>query len=319
VGDDECLRELFLVTVVDVTTTSPSSMTNWKRQVIDDLFRATLRHLTGAPKRWSQGPTTTRELVLKRCESADERALLNRFLEDAPARYLHAFSPRSILAHARFARGAAEAPVRVEMGRRRGAYAELWIAADDRPGVLMRIAAALHESRLGVLRADVCSFRDATGGVRCFDIVWVKGLFGRRPVDETIARLEATLLELMQLGGSELSRRLVSSSEWQPAEPRMPTEVHVDNRTASDQTVVEVLAADRPLLLHTIAAVFEGLGLSVSSAKINTEGQRAVDVFCVTDDAGEKLSRRQAREVERRLLEALQSPQATVQAIAGGF
>jgi [protein-PII] uridylyltransferase len=51
-----------------------------------------------------------------------------------------------------------------------------------------------------------------------------------------------------------------------------------------------VYTRDRADLLHVIARTLHEKGLSIGLAKVNTEGQRVVDVFYVQTAAGGKLT-----------------------------
>ncbi|MGE5721652.1 MAG: bifunctional uridylyltransferase/uridylyl-removing protein, partial [Sphingomonadales bacterium] len=66
--------------------------------------------------------------------------------------------------------------------------------------------------------------------------------------------------------------------------------VFIDNEASSRYTVVEVNARDRAALLSSLAqAVFDSRA-TIHSAHIATYGERAVDVFYVTDFEGGKLA-----------------------------
>jgi [protein-PII] uridylyltransferase len=49
------------------------------------------------------------------------------------------------------------------------------------------------------------------------------------------------------------------------------------------QTVIEVIAQDRPGLLYQIAEVFEKCNIKLHNAKVATFGARIEDIFIVTD------------------------------------
>src|SRR4030095_11026649 len=49
VGTERCLAALYLLTVADVRVTSPKVWNGWKAKLLEDLFRAARRVLTGAP------------------------------------------------------------------------------------------------------------------------------------------------------------------------------------------------------------------------------------------------------------------------------
>ena len=64
VKERQLLRELYLLTIADVTTTNPTSMTSWKRRMLDALFVAADRQLAGEPSRVSPRTASVRSRVL---------------------------------------------------------------------------------------------------------------------------------------------------------------------------------------------------------------------------------------------------------------
>jgi [protein-PII] uridylyltransferase len=71
--------------------------------------------------------------------------------------------------------------------------------------------------------------------------------------------------------------------------PPVATKVNVDSRSATNHTIIEVITRDRRGLLFWLSTALQHAGLSISFAKINTEGERVADVFYVSDDTGGKL------------------------------
>ena len=53
--------------------------------------------------------------------------------------------------------------------------------------------------------------------------------------------------------------------------------------------MLELVAADRPGLLSLVGQVFIEQGIDITSAKIMTIGERAEDVFYISDESGESL------------------------------
>jgi [protein-PII] uridylyltransferase len=66
-------------------------------------------------------------------------------------------------------------------------------------------------------------------------------------------------------------------------------------------TVMELDAADRPGLLSKIGKVFIDEGIDIDAAKIMTIGERAEDVFYISDESGNPLE----EEAKSRLRDAL--------------
>jgi [protein-PII] uridylyltransferase len=67
------------------------------------------------------------------------------------------------------------------------------------------------------------------------------------------------------------------------------TKVNIDNRSATNHTVIEVITRDRRGLLFWLSTTIQQSRLSISFAKINTEGERVADVFYVSDENGGKV------------------------------
>ena len=81
--------------------------------------------------------------------------------------------------------------------------------------------------------------------------------------------------------------------------------VLIDNKASNRYTVVEVNARDRPALLNNLAHALFQSKVTIHSAHIATYGERAVDVFYLTDLIGDKvIAPARLRSLERRLLEA---------------
>ena len=80
-----------------------------------------------------------------------------------------------------------------------------------------------------------------------------------------------------------------------------PTQVHFSRSESDDQTVLELIAADRPGLLSTVGQAFIEHEIDIASAKIMTIGERAEDVFYISDENGEPLT----EAIQNRLREAL--------------
>jgi [protein-PII] uridylyltransferase len=290
----EGLRNLYLLTVSDVSTTSPTAMTSWKARMLEELYFASEGYLTG------QEPRADNERVARVCKAA--RALwtgpsqtLDLLLSALPERYLLANRPESIVQHAhvvheRAGRGACVARV----PSRHPEAAELCIVADDRPGLLAGIAAALTASRLEVLTAEVYSH--PVGAEReALDLFWVRDRDGGTAgVEAVLPRLARDLEDVCagRVTPAELLRmRTGSASPWRERpSPAVPTEILFDDRASPRHTIVEVYAKDRPGLLYTVAQVLHELGLSIALSKINTEGTRVADVFYVRELDGTKVA-----------------------------
>jgi [protein-PII] uridylyltransferase len=305
----EGLRNLYLLTVADVSTTSPTAMTSWKARMLEELYFASEGYLSGKKAQADADRVARVRDAARNLWSGPSKAL-DELLECLPERYLLANRPESIVQHAhvvqdRGGRGACVARV----PSRHPEAAELCIVANDRPGLLAGIAAALTASRLEVLTAEVYSH--PVGAEReALDLFWVRDRDGGMAgVETALPRLARDLEDVCsgRVAPADLLRlRTGSASPWRERpSPAVPTEVLFDNRASSRHTIIEVFAKDRPGLLYTLAQALHDVGLSIALSKINTEGTSVADVFYVSELTGGKVAPARYDEIRQTLLGAV--------------
>jgi len=100
--------------------------------------------------------------------------------------------------------------------------------------------------------------------------------------------------------GPRLWDRTVSSEVARVSRYRRPVTV----------ALIEINGLDRPGLLYDVTREISDLNLDIASAHIATFGEKAVDVFYVTDLTGKKItSKSRESAIRDRLLKALQAAQ----------
>jgi [protein-PII] uridylyltransferase len=126
-----------------------------------------------------------------------------------------------------------------------------------------------------------------------------------RRIEETIERL---------LRGDTWVAALLANRR--PAPPRVEAftvapEVYVNNALSDAFTVIEVAGRDRTGLLYELTNALSDLSLDIASAHVTTFGEKAVDVFYVTDLTAKKIENetRQAA-IKEHLTKILEGPQA---------
>lgn len=310
----EGLSHLYLLTVVDISTTSPTAMTSWKAHMLGELYFAADAYLAGA------GGALDAERAGRARAAAleawpDDAASLQSFLATMPDRYLLSNAPEAICAHARAAieRRARGRAVHVTLVPSRHAeISELCVVAEDAPGLLARIAAAITAARLEVLAAQVYSRTvraDGAETTEAVDLFWLQGArAGVDGVAQVMPRLAGDLERLCagEVDAEELLQERVGGSRWRERpSPAVVPSVVVDDRASPRHTVIEVFAKDRPGLLYSLARALHGLGLSIALSKINTEGTKVADVFYVNELDGSKVRQGpRFREIREALLRA---------------
>lgn len=288
----ERLRLLLILTVVDIRAVGPGVWNSWKRQLLRDLFDAAEEVLRLGHKqkgRREKVAAVQQELhdLLQWDESRFARLTLR-----LPDSYWLA-EPLDVLArNARFIDSADREPHKVKpvstsIEEERGATLVTGYA-QDQPGLFYRIAGAISFAGGSIIDArihttldgmvvDNLLVQDVNGGAfgeehqlaRLEDAVSA-ALAGQEPVME---KLEARPLPLTRAGAFPIRAA-----------------VFIDNDASSRYTVVEINARDRDALLSGLAQAIFQSKLTIHSAHIATYGERAVDVFYLTDLHGEKVA-----------------------------
>ncbi len=328
VHGQEGLRNLYLLTVADITTTSPTAMTSWKARMLDELYFAADAHFAGTSDAFDAA-RTERVRAAALAAWSGKKAELGAFLATMPDRYLLANAPEAICAHARVAldRTAHGSPVRAALvPSRHPEVGEICVIADDAPGLLARIAAAITAARLEVLGAQVYSRTVRPAGrahemSEAVDLFWVRDArTGAEGVAQAMPRLMRDLERVCtgEVDAEELLReRVGGGSPWRERpSPAVLSEVVVDDRASPRHTIVEVFAKDRPGLLYSLARALHALGLSIALSKINTEGTKVADVFYVNELDGSKVEPGpRFKAIREALLEAARGPEETAAAL----
>jgi [protein-PII] uridylyltransferase len=304
VGDEDFLRSLYLLTIADISTTAPNSMTSWKSRMLDELYTLTDRRLHGASE--SDPLTRARADVYAQTATLVAPELLDALLHSMPERYVLANTPAEIAEHARVVKAARGKRVHLQLVPSRhtgvGELCVVTVAAGDpgtgaiRPGLLAAIAAALTASRLEIFAAQIYTRREATSGEEVLDVFWVRDrVHGAEGLQALIPKIERCLDDLLagNVTAQDLLNRRTPTRWSDRPSPPVPTEIAIENRSSDKYTIIEVITQDRPGVLFALSHTLHQLGLSIVFAKVNTEGNRVVDIFYVTELDETKLSSRE--------------------------
>jgi [protein-PII] uridylyltransferase len=306
VGAPERLKMLCLFTYADIAAVNPEALTPWKAEMLWRLYAMTFNHLSRSldEDRVSRSGPEMVELsrilpLVKRGTALDE---LNSFLDGFPRRYLETHSPEEIAGHFALAQRISHAPVQVSV-RRLASYGELTVIAEDRPYLFACITGTLAGWGMNILKAD--AFGNRAGTV--LDVVRFHDLHRTLDLNPSeLPRLQQNLADVL-MGNVPLEQVMagrVRPHKRAEMKVRVPTQVLFDDAASRRCTLMELIAQDRPGLLYEVSSTLARCGCNIEVALIDTEAQKAIDVFYLTA-GGHKLGGDEQEAIRLALLERL--------------
>ncbi len=301
------LIALYLLTVADVRGTSPKVWNAWKGKLLEDLYRATRRVLTGEP--------LARDAALAEKQAEATRLLRLYALSDAvkdrlwaslDISYFLRHDAQEIAWHTRnlHYRVDGEKPVVKARLAPFGEGLQVMIYTKDREALFARICGYFDRAGFNIAEAKIHTSRNGYA----LDTFVIMGQGRDAHYQDRIAMIEAELAEELgsdaPLGpprGGRLSRRV----RHFPISPSV--DIRPDERGAYQ--VLSIVASDRPGLLYGMARILARHHINLQTARINTLGDRAEDVFLVSGD--ELTVPKTVLHLEQELLAELSLPAAT--------
>jgi [protein-PII] uridylyltransferase len=303
VGTFERLKMLCLMTYADIKAVNPDALTPWRAEMLWQLYAATTNYLTHSidHQRLMAEPVGVSESMGSLPGAAPPHELAG-FLSGLPKRYLLSHSQQEIAQHCNMARNLDGGQIQLRLEKRSHAYM-LTVVTTDRSFLFATIAGTLAAWGMNIVKAEAfCN--QAAIVVDCFHFTDSFHSFDLNPSE--MERFKRRLSDVIcgELSLRSLLEGRLRAGAVRPIKVTVPTQVSFDNTCSSHSTLLELITQDRPGLLYQVASTLSELGCNIEVALIDTEGQRAVDVFYVTAN-GAKLDHQQQGELRQALLEEL--------------
>ncbi len=291
VQSPERLKLLFLLTVADIRAVGPGVWNGWKGQLLRTLYHETEPLVAGGHtqmqrrERIDAAKAALRE-ALSKWPSQD----VERFIERHYPNYWLKTDTNTQVDHAELILGAEMAGKKLATRIKTDeftAITELTVFAPNHPRLLALFAGACATAGANIASAMITTTRDGFA----LDTFLLNREF---PEDEDELRRGKRIgetIDKLLLGKERLAtllRKRRPNARLMEAFTVEP-EVLINNTLSERLTVIEVAGRDRTGLLYDLTSSLSDLSLDIASAHITTFGEKAVDVFYVTDLTGKKI------------------------------
>ena len=286
VGDEIHLDYLYALTCADVRGTNPKLWNSWKASLFHDFYDRVKRAL----RRGLESPIDQDQLV-RETQDAARRLLVERGVAETDiertwlrfsAVYFLQHSAEEVAWHAQLLAerdsGSDEPLVALDPQSIRGTTAVLIFTRPRRYG-FARTTAVLDQLGLNIVDARITP----TGDGFSLDLYHVLEDDGA-PITDRDRRVEIEQALWRSLQRPDDTAFAVSRRA--PRQARMfntPTQIAIAVDERNRRSVLELVAGDRPGLLCDVGKVLMENGIELHAAKIMTVGERAEDVFYLTD------------------------------------
>ncbi|WP_407193522.1 [protein-PII] uridylyltransferase [Bradyrhizobium sp. STM 3566] len=287
----EQMKLLTILTTADIRGVGPGVWNGWKAQLLRSLYYETEPVLTGGFSEVDRGKRLAAAYAEFRMAFAEWPAdELDAYISrHYPAYWLKVELPRKIR-HARFVRSSEQAghklAINVGFDEVRG-VTELTIFAADHPWLLSIIAGACASAGANIVDAQIYTTTDG----RALDTISISREYDRDEDEGRRATRIGEMIEDVLEGKLRLPEAVARRTVRSKARPFViEPEVTINNQWSDRYTVIEVSGLDRPGLLYELTTAISKLNLNIASAHVATFGERARDVFYVTDLLGAQIN-----------------------------
>jgi len=303
VGTPERLKMLCLLTYADIKAVNPEALTPWKAENVWQLYIGAANYLNrSADQRVHDA--SGEKLARLRSLAPVTGARLKDFVEGFPQRYLRVHSAEEVMRHLEMAEQFGPDPVQVDLKRGRHWY-ELTLVTKDRPSLFATLTGVLAAWGMNIVKAN--AFSNQAGTV--VDTLYFTDRF--RTLELNLSewdRFKKSIAAVLA-GEADLDKMLRDRQRGEKSakvKVLVATRIDFDDESSSTSTLLQVIAQDRPRLLHRISSCLSQQKCNIEIALIDTEGQMAIDAFYLTSE-GKKLTDEHQKKVEKALASELKS------------
>ena len=287
VGDRKLLDYLYVLTIADVRGTDPKLWNSWKAQLFRDLYELTKRAL----RRGLENPFEGEQLIVEKKDKAQQYLASAGVSEASTAQVWRLFNDNYFLRYrsseiAWHTEWLADSDIEHDIGlvdvrqRRTGDGVEAALYTDQTKRTFAHVTAVLDELGMTIVDARIVPLDNGNS----IDTYVFMESDKRVDIDEQrINKIRRALTRILTADDDEKIAKVTRAVTRQARMFTTPTRVNFSRGQSDEQTVFELITADRPGLLSKVGQVFIEQDINIASAKIMTIGERAEDVFYISD------------------------------------
>ena len=303
------LDHLYCLTVADVRATNTNLWNDWKATLLADLYKLTRKLLIHG----MDSSETNMELA-----ESHKQAALSLLSQDTATQeqvqqlwkplktlYFSRHEPEQISWHASQLlahKNRETTPLVLVSDQAVRGGTQVMIYAKVQKGIFDKIVNVFDVKNINIVDAYILNTKDG----------YLLDTFTILEQDSSMIDFSDRRLDIKQsleniLMGKSSQRRIKQLSSRQVKHFDIPVTVNYRDSASNHYDIIEINALDTHGLLAKISSVFTKLNIKLYSAKIHTLGERAEDIFTISNEQRNKLSQQQKDQLTEALKQELTS------------
>lgn len=286
----EQLDLLYLLTYADLSAVNPAVWTNWKSELLEELYKKSYSMLTkqiSGEELLISSTSVVPEEISKHSELVTESHVKEHIDSINDIAYSHQFSVKEIASHIEEIRKGTKMSV---LFKEQNGFTNITLITNDFPSLLSRVCGALAVNDVNIQDAKIFTRKDGI----IIDTFNVTDFRTHQKIEkERYSKIESDLKKVI-VGLLQLGKEVASmKSKWWRIENKFfkrSGQVKIVFEEHERYTIVDVFSPDRLGFLYQVTSKMNEIGLNIYFAKISTRGDDIVDSFYVLDRKNHKIS-----------------------------
>lgn len=282
----EALDLLYLLTYADLSAVSPIVWTNWKGDLLEELYQKSLsmlsEKLSGEELLYENTLTTINDPKI-----ANNEAVQSHLESIDDVGYLHLYTKEEINEHVKEIESTSDVSI---FFKEDNEFTNITVITEDSESLLSRLCGILSINDLNIHDAKIFTRKDGI----VIDNFNVSHFRTHEPIGESqYADIEKSIMAAVR-NEVQLKREFERlKSKWWRIESKFfkrKSTIRIEFETYDKYSIIDVYSPDRLGLLYQITSKMYDLGLIIYFAKIATQSDDVVDAFYVLDRNGKKIT-----------------------------
>ena len=275
VEQNEKLDYLYLLTINDIRATNPALWNGWKHQLLRDLYLLTRSKINKEPLRASSQISLDRQKnVIDSLEKRSEKESIKKHFKNFDDSYFNKNSSNSLKWQSGLILNNIKDDFIVGCKKKFDNLIEIFIKADDSPGLFFKLAKILEHSGLEIIDANIFTSGNSIFAANTFIAKYSRHdrALNKSELNELSSKIKKNFTKIDEIVKTKSAKR---------KNMRFEKIIKINESINKDKNrnLITIETVDSPGLLVNISKVFFEHKVSIHSARINTLGERIEDTF----------------------------------------